>query len=544
MYESFFGLSARPFVAAPLVESYFPGESIEQARQTLTRAIDRAEGPGLLVGPSGVGKTLLCRVLADHFSDTFQVAMLASTRIITRKSLLQNILFELGLPYRELEEGELRLLLLDHLQPHADCPHGVLLLVDEAHTLSFRLLEEIRLITNLVRDGQPRVRLVLAGGPKLDERFTNPKLDSFNQRIAARCYLSAFNREDTLQYVRARIAAVGARADSVFAADALQAVYQATDGIPRLINQVCDHALVMAFAGGQRQLDRAGVEEAWADLQQLPGPWQAKAATNSAIEFGNLEGEQTFSSLASAATDSELGWGEPSAFDVMSHDPSCPEGFAWPAVDELPDLEARRRPHLNEAPAALAGNPFGDDFDEEEVVIDALAARELEFLAGRPQVQSREGSDLAETLTNSGRHVSPDQDHTSSEHKPRTEFGEQTLAAAGAGHAEGRDSAEPEFLSQMFEYTVFEPHRAPDLALEALCEVNLAIDNLQQLQGDAQQPPTVRLADHQPEPTDDRDLIIIEDEVSNEETFAEADFPADHNERLEYQQLFSQLRHG
>src|SRR5262245_54956194 len=98
MYESHFLLSQQPFAAAPSSEAYIPTESLEQARQTLIRCIDRAEGPGLIVGPAGTGKSLLCQVLATHFRGRFQVAHLAGARLCTRRALLQNILFELKLP--------------------------------------------------------------------------------------------------------------------------------------------------------------------------------------------------------------------------------------------------------------------------------------------------------------------------------------------------------------------------------------------------------------------------------------------------------------
>ena len=170
--------------------------------------------------------------------------------------------------------------LVDHLTPRSQSTEtsaNLLLIVDEAHSLPLRLLEELRLLSNLVRQGQPRVRLVLAGGPQFEERLASPKLESFNQRIAARCYLEALDRAQTIDYVRHQINEAGGSPDRLFTSDALGAVYQATDGIPRLINQVCDHALIMACAGGVRQLTAGGIEEAWADLQQLPTPWNASA---------------------------------------------------------------------------------------------------------------------------------------------------------------------------------------------------------------------------------------------------------------------------
>ncbi len=501
MYESFFDLSSRPFPAAPVVEQYFPTAVVEQARQTLIRIVDRAEGPGLVIGQPGLGKTLLLRMLDHHFQNIFHCIHLASAAIESRKDLLQNVLFELNLPYRDMEEGELRLSLLDFLRPSESCPHGVLLLVDEAHTLPLQLLDEIRMITNLVRDGQPRVRLVLAGDNQLDDVFADPRLDSFNQRIAARCYLEPLNQEQTGEYIAAQVTTSGGDPARIFTPDALVAVYRASGGIPRLVNQVCDHALVMASLGGYHQLDAAGIEEAWSDLQQLPGPWtDSPAATSSngdsIVEFGSLDQDEPQAAPAedhrpepavdasallgdaapAEATGRPANDGECEQIETSSTSGLCEvanpsDNAADPAdtsdghadvplqanesvtaeadagqpeptpneyytesvvqVGWVPDAAATVDPAAN--PPATSGvdehtiqatladvtaepqgeqpaepgcgadaaiepefaDPFGHDFDEEELVVDRYAVRAASVFAGFPKVESEEGRALA-----------------------------------------------------------------------------------------------------------------------------------------------------
>jgi len=292
MYEDHFGFSERPFAAAPQVEHYFPSASAQAARERLLGCVERAEGVGMLVGPAGTGKTLMCRLLADHFRDRLQVALLPSARLSSPRALLQSILYELGKPYRGMDEGELRLSLIDYINTSRECSPGLLLLVDEAHRMPLRLMEEARLLTNLGTGGRPSVRLVLAGAGLLEERLAGPKLESLNQRIVARCYLEAFNSDETLRYIHQRIEAAGGKPEDILPEAACERVHQATDGVPRLINQVCDHALLLACAAGRYTLDAALVEEAWADLQQLPAPWTSESAESCAggvVEFGTLE---------------------------------------------------------------------------------------------------------------------------------------------------------------------------------------------------------------------------------------------------------------
>lgn len=505
MYESYFLLSQRPFVAAPSADAYLPTRSLEQARQTLVRLVDRAEGPGLLIGPAGMGKSQLCLTLAKHFRSRFQVAYLAAARLSTRRALLQNILFELKLPYREMDESELRLSLIDHLEPRPGGLDGLLLLVDEAHTLPLRLLEEIRLLTNVTREGQSRVRLVMSGGMALEERLTNPRLESFHQRIAARCYLQPLGRDETIYYLQEQIRRCGASADALFTADAQAAVHVATDGIPRLINQVCDHALMLAALGGHKQLDAAGIEEAWADLQQLPLPVRETpvlaargsgaargAGAGGIIEFGQLNdvptivaGEAPEVATAAVANLESIS----RTIDSLQYEGTQAGIIQGTAADDFCP------------PAALGGteielifhsghDPFGGQWDEEEVVIDRYATLE-DAAIRRRRVVSLDGRALGAAVTaatgNSGR----------------------------AGLKVDLRGSEEHLLS-----TDFDPASDPLLPDDSVSEqprrVAVSLQGLDQ---------------------DDREMIIVEDREPARQTAVAA-----HAKRPEYRQLFSKLR--
>lgn len=376
MYESHFGLRRRPFASVPCVAEFFPAQTLAETRATLTRCIQRAEGTGMVVGPSGSGKTLLCQLLAEHFQHELAVVLLSSAGVSTRRTLLQGILYELGRPYRGMDEGELRLALVDYLTADEDGPPAMLLLIDDAHSLPVRLLDEIRMLGGLVTDGKPRTRLVLAGSPLLEEQLASPKLESFAQRIVARCYLEPLGRAETAQYIQAQVAAAGG--NGIFSPDACLAAYKATDGVPRLINQVCDHALLMAYAAGRRQIGAAGVEEAWADLQQLPAPSRGAQMPAgdpiSVIEFGQLADEMEESPQV-------CGTIPPSGATALRVAPGS-EGLCEEPVNRLEqieqtlgDLDDDFQPAGSIEPEVelvfdACQDPFGESFAEETVVAD------------------------------------------------------------------------------------------------------------------------------------------------------------------------------
>ncbi len=385
MYEASFGLSRRPFSSLPQPELYFPAAATEYARRTVIRCVERGEGVAVVVGPTGCGKSLLGQILAERFRESMHVVRLASGRLDSRRALLQAILFGLARPFRQMDEGELRLSLTEYLSRSED-RRPMLLIADEADALPMRLLDELRMTTNLSADGQPCSRLVLLGGPALEERLTDPRLESFSQRIVARCYVEAMNRTETRECIQSQLAAASS-SNIVFTGEACDAVYQATDGVPRLINQLCDHAMILAFADGRTKIDRAVVEEAWADLQQLPTPWNGnkdEASTGNIIEFGGLDDNDSVLEL-------------PDQNDLEDAY-SVPALRVTPDDSDLMDQSSRRLDGIEESleqldddfqPAGSIGpeielvfhdpaDLLNEDFQEEERVVDRYTRADFE----------------------------------------------------------------------------------------------------------------------------------------------------------------------
>lgn len=310
----------RAFPPVPRNDLYFPGESIEECRGRIVRCLERGDGPAMVIGAAGMGKSLLLEVVAQNVAERFNVVRIASTQLCTRRALLQSILFGLGLPYQNRDEGELRLALVSGLEAGADRLAGTALLIDEAQALPVRLLEELRILSNLQRDGESLVRIVLAGNGALEEQFTSTELEAFNQRLAARCYLAPLSYGETHQYVRAHVAAAGGDPETTFTTGAIDSVYSASDGVPRLVNQVCDRALLMAEDRGAKTIDQGLIQAAWSDLHQLPAPWHTPEPTlaspeSDVIEFGVLPGgedeEAAIEELTGAAYATTVFDGEP-----------------------------------------------------------------------------------------------------------------------------------------------------------------------------------------------------------------------------------------
>lgn len=288
-------------MTVPRVGSFHPSPDATKAIDGLCRVVKRAEGIGLLVGPAGCGKSLLLSCLRERLEGDYAVAILSGARICTRRGLWQSILSDLDETYRGLDEEELRIGLVDRIRGLAATGSGLVVLVDESHTLPRRLLEELRLLTGVVT-AYPAVHLVLAGTIRLEEMLGEPDLEGIAQRIAVRGYLEALDYEETCRYVRTQMYCAGLDWDTKFEAESDAVVFSLTEGVPRLINQLCDQAMRLAE---QRKADDVGKHDlasAWEEIQCLPAPASLQSEISRPNTFSDSdELEQSCASLPGEA---------------------------------------------------------------------------------------------------------------------------------------------------------------------------------------------------------------------------------------------------
>jgi type II secretory pathway predicted ATPase ExeA len=412
--------SSRPFLATPRVDFYHPARAIDAALQGLDRLVRRSEGIGLVVGPPGTGKSLLLAKVAESVGDDFSVALLSGARICTRRALWQSILAAIGEPYRGIEEGELRIGVVERIRGLAATGSGLVVLVDEGHTLPTRLIEELRQLTNIPTP-MPAVHIVLAGTAELEEILGNTKMESLAQRIGARHYLEPLDHAETVAYVRTQMKMAGLDWDATFEAGCDDAVFSATDGVPRLINQLCDIALVASVEAGRARVTPAGIAAAWSEIQRLPPPAalaagpidraveESGAATSpdgieSADELGSV-----FALEAADAFGTDVGVVEFGSFDdgtLVEADaagsavgrPLADVGGSAARGDDAATAEDPWHGPEVELVFDAAVDPFEEYFEQEERVMERYVMRGPEDFSGHRHVASREGAAIARQL--------------------------------------------------------------------------------------------------------------------------------------------------
>jgi type II secretory pathway predicted ATPase ExeA len=249
MYKAFYRLQRNPFEITPDPSFLFPTTRHNEALATLYYGVTAHRGFVVLTGEVGTGKTLLLRSLLGLLQRRDTAFALIFNPSLSPLEFVRYIAGDFGLPSAGKAKDELIHILNEFLlQRHQ---HGLttLLVVDEAHHLSAEVLEEIRLLTNLETSQQKLLQIVLAGQPELDQKLDSHELRQLKQRVALRCRLDCLNLHETGEYMRRRLTIAGLNGGPpIFEEEAIAAVHQHSKGIPRLINTICENALLAGYA--------------------------------------------------------------------------------------------------------------------------------------------------------------------------------------------------------------------------------------------------------------------------------------------------------
>ena len=268
MYKSFFGLKENPFNVNPDPRYLFLTKQIEEALSGLMYGIQTRKGFITLTGEVGTGKTTLVNRLLDwlHLKRT-KTAFLFNSRM-NSSQLFDFILAEFDIQCDNRSKSQ-QLMKLNHwLLDRYRAGETAVLIVDEAQNLTFPVLEEIRLLTNLETSTEKLLQIVLSGQPELEDKLKLPQLRQLRQRITLRCRTMPMSNEQTHDYIRERLRIAGAPAQStIFSAKAMDAVHLYSMGIPRVINLLCEHALINSFVDQKQAVEPKVIEDVAREFQ-------------------------------------------------------------------------------------------------------------------------------------------------------------------------------------------------------------------------------------------------------------------------------------
>ena len=253
MYLSHFGLNEPPFRITPHTDFFFEGANRGATLGALLYAISHEEGIIKITGEVGSGKTMLCRVLIERLPVNVETIYLANPSL-SRDEILYTIADDLRVSIEGRRTTVLLRALQEDLIKRYAAGKRVVVLIDEAHAMPLETLEEIRLLSNLESNRHKLLHIVLFGQPELDDHLALPNMRQIKERIIHSFKLEPLVREDITQYIEFRMRAAGYKGPSVFSADALKTIAQASQGLTRRVNILADKALLAAFADGTHQV--------------------------------------------------------------------------------------------------------------------------------------------------------------------------------------------------------------------------------------------------------------------------------------------------
>jgi general secretion pathway protein A len=287
MYLQHYGFRDKPFKLTHDPAYYF-GEAHQVPLNELCYSIEERHGLAMLLGEAGTGKTtLLLRLLrsfARHLNGVF-----LSDIAVGEASLIRQVSRGLLIPFKPQDSTETVSQYLDiYLRGQVNAGRTIVVLIDEAQGLTDGQLEELRLLTNLEHKGRKLVEIVLAGLPSLERKFRTPDFEALGQRAAVRCWVEPMGLDHTGAYIRHRLDVVAAPNPDMFEPEAVERVHHASRGIPRLVNIVCERALLVGYVEETQGMKSSHVDQAVADLNLKPLGEGMDQATGAIGFEGNL----------------------------------------------------------------------------------------------------------------------------------------------------------------------------------------------------------------------------------------------------------------
>jgi len=289
MYEKFYGLTRSPFELSPDPRFFVPTPSHHEALAALSYGVMKRKGFVVVTGEVGTGKTLLIRYLLESIGRSNVAFAFVYNPRLSVPEFLSYVLSDLKLSLTGRTKGEMLSYLNDYLLLRSLRGAVTAIIVDEAHLLSWELMEEIRLLTNLETSQHKLVQMVLVGQPELDHKLDSPELRQLKQRVSLRCRLEPLTFEQLRGYIHRRLELAGANshATTIFPDETIALIYGFSQGIPRVINNLCENSLISGYGKQTKEITAELVRDVASDLrlnpitvgsterQQEPGPVEA-----------------------------------------------------------------------------------------------------------------------------------------------------------------------------------------------------------------------------------------------------------------------------
>lgn len=271
MYKSYYGFNEMPFNITPDPKFLYLSPTHQEALHHLKFGVEQHKGFIVIVGEVGCGKTTLCRRFLNELDPArFDTALILNPRI-NENQMLRAILHELGEETTADNPHDLVLQMNRVLLSRITAGRDIVLIIDEAQNLSFEVLEQIRLLSNLETDEQKLLQIVLIGQPELKTVLRRPELRQLRQRILVHCELTPLDPYELAHYVNHRMATAGWNGRPVFTASAMRKIHGFSKGIPRVVNNLCDKSLLSAYIRESDEINYWDVRRAVIDLKKLIG---------------------------------------------------------------------------------------------------------------------------------------------------------------------------------------------------------------------------------------------------------------------------------